>query len=279
MKHQLKVIGVIAVTCALSGMAHADDAIKGANRQINFNYERQKIEYHEYDNEGVTSGGWLDSENGSQNGFSVNYTHQFDAGGINDWYADINFAYAKGKTDYDGYLQSYVDGSLTPWQSKTDVKTTDFDLKFGKGFRFASDRVQLTPVAAYLYHTWKRDLAPGTPYGYREDYKHSALSVGLLGQVAITSRLVASAYGSIGRTLSPELTIEHSTRLDLKSRNIYTLSADLNYRITDSFDVHGGVRQTRYKYGQSDINYTSGIYEPESKSTLTNYYIGAGYAF
>jgi len=138
MKHQVKVIGVIAVTCALSGMAHADDAIKAANRQINFNYERQKIEYHEYDNEGVTSGGWLDSENGSQNGFSVNYTHQFDAWGISDWYANANFAYAKGKTDYDGYLQSYVDGSLTPWQSKTDVKTTDFDLKFGK----AADELQ-----------------------------------------------------------------------------------------------------------------------------------------
>lgn len=278
MKHEIKLICALALTCALSGLAHADDAIKAANRQVNLNYERQKIEYHEYDNEGVTNGGWLDSENGSQNGVSISYTHQFDADGVKDWYVSTSFAYAKGKTDYDGYLQSYVDGSLTPWQSKSDVKTTDFDLKFGKGFRFASDRVQLTPVGDYLYHTWKRDLAPGTPYGYREDYKHSALSLGLLGQFAITNRFVASAYGSIGRTLSPELKVEHAATLNLKSRTIYSLSFDLNYRITDSFDVHGGVQQTRYKYGQSDVEY-GGIYEPESKTTLTNYYVGAGYAF
>lgn len=278
MQQHFTILGALIAASLTIGTAQADDAIKAANRQINLNFERQKIEYHEYDTEGLTSGGWLDSENGSQNGFSIDYSHQFDAEGVSDWYFRAAFAYAKGKTDYDGYLQSAIDGSLTPWQSRTDVKTTDVDVKFGKGFRLASDRVQLTPVGAYLYHTWKRDLAPGTPYGYREDYKHSALSVGLLGQFAITSRLVASAYGSIGRTISPELTIARAGKLDLKSRNIYTMSFDLNYRITDSFDVHGGVQQTRFKYGQSDIEYGS-VYEPESKSTLTNYYVGAGYSF
>lgn len=272
-KKMASVMGIVTVTLTA---AHAEDAIRAANRQLSLEFERQKLEYHEFDNQGLTSGGWLDSENGSQNRFGLTYTVQGEAFGVRNLYFKSAFTYGEGKTDYDGYLVS--SGSLTPFQSKTDVTTSDLDMRLGKGFQAAAERVQLTPLIAYRYHTWKRDLAPGTSYGYREDYSHSALSVGLLGQLAITDSLVASLYGDFGRTLGAQLRVDHAQTLDLKSRNISVLEFGLNYRLATQFQVHGGVRQTRFRYGQSDA-LAGGTYEPESRTKLTQYFAGAGYSF
>jgi len=274
-KTMASALGIMAVTLTT---AHAEDAIQAANRQLGIEFERQKLEYHEFDNQGLTSGSWLDSENGSQNRFSLIYTVQGEAFDMRNLYFRSAFTYGEGKTDYDGYLISSSSSSLTPFQSKTSVTTSDLDMRLGKGFKVATEHVQLTPVIAYRYHTWKRDLAPGTSYGYREDYSHNALSVGLLGQLAISDSLVASLYGDFGRTLGARLRVDHAQTLDLKSRNISVLELSLNFRLATQFQVHGGVRQTRFRYGQSDA-LAGGTYEPESRTKLTQYFVGAGYSF
>jgi opacity protein-like surface antigen len=257
----------------LSSGAFAADAVKAANNQISLSFGREKVSYTEtYDNV------WMDSENGHLDQARLSYMLQGDIGPVSDVYFQSVFGYAKGKTKYDGAL-NYWDGaswSSVPYQSTTRVTNSDVSLKIGKGFSIGN-RVQLTPFLGYDYHQWKRDLGPADLGGYKEVYDHHAVSVGLLGQAAITDKLVASAWASRGRMIRARMEVEDDTTFRLKARHVTSWGLGLDYRVSGNIRVNAGYQWSKFRYGES--NEIDGFLEPDSETTLKSYYMGAGYAF
>jgi hypothetical protein len=277
---------VVAALC-MSGMAmaQADDAIKDSNRQVRLSVGGRTVEYHEYDPTGQANGNWFDSEDGTLPGLSVSYVAQGDAIGVSDLYFSAAFTYGRGKTNYDGYLQS--NGNLVaPYQTSTRTTMTDVDVKLGKGFRFADGKAQLTPYLGYSSHEWKRGSSRDM-YWVKESYEYQAASLGLLAQYAFTSRLVASAEGSYGRTLSPRMTIEGGPTLELQSKPITMLGFGMDYKLSGNWRLHAAYSMKKFQYGESSYKYwgqnSSGqsvyVMEPTSKSTFNDFYAGIGYSF
>lgn len=254
----------------LAGGAFAAEGVKGANNQISLSVGKEKISYTE-----TADGNWFNSENGRINQARIVYTLQGDFAGVREVYFQGVFGYGKGRTNYDGGLM-YADGSTTPYQARTRVTNNDVGIRLGKAFSLGS-RVQLTPFAAYDYHQWERDLAGEDDAGYKEVYDHHALSVGLLGQLALTDRLVASAWASRGKMIRARMEYEHDTTFRLKSKPVTSWGIGLDYRVNEQFRVNAGYQENRFSYGQSPVE--SGMYEPDSETRLKSWYMGAGYAF
>lgn len=266
----IAILGVLGMSCA-----HAETGIKAVNNQIGLSIGAQHIDYVEEDTYGATNTGVLDSEKGSQPGIKFHYGLQGDQLGIKDLYFKASYAYAKGKSHYDGYLQNLSTGALTPYTSSTHVSSTDAQLKLGKGFVFGQ-QAQLTPYVAYNYREWERDSSRDT-YGYLEMYSHDAVSFGLLGQYAITPKLVASFDASIGKILSAKMEVEHYTRFDLGNRPLYILEMGLDYALSPKLHLFGNYAYMQYRYGESNI--VAGFIEPNSKTKLHQIYLGTAYGF
>jgi hypothetical protein len=253
-------------------VAHAEVGIKAVNNQMGLSFGGQNVDYVEEDG----SGRFLDSEKGSQPGLKVHYSLQGDRLGIKDLYFKASYAYFKGTTHYDGFLQ-YSSGAITPYNTETHTSSTDAQLKLGKGFQVGSS-TQLTPYVAYNYREWERDLS-SDPYGYLEMYSHDAVSVGLLSQYAFTPKLVGSFDFSVGYMFNARMAIEHSSyyKFDLAKRPLFILDLGLDYALTNTWHLFGSMQYMQYHYGES--NAINGIYEPSSKSKIAQFYLGAAYAF
>ena len=266
----------IALCTVLSfSLVHAETGIKAVNNQIGLSIGAQHIDYVEEDTYGATSSGTLDSEKGWQPGIKLHYGLQGDKLGVKDLYFKASYAYAKGKSHYDGYLQNLTTGALTPYASDTHVSSTDAQLKLGKGYAVGL-KTQLTPYVAYNYREWERDSSRD-PYGYLEMYTHDALSVGLLAQYAFTSKLVLSADASIGKMFNAQMVVEHYYKFDLDKRLLYTFDIGLDYAITDAWHIFGNFQYMQYRYGESNV--IAGFIEPNSKSKIMQFYVGAAYGF
>ncbi|MEC5388165.1 hypothetical protein VVD49_20695 [Uliginosibacterium sp. H3] len=269
----LAILGVLSLN-----IAHAE-GIKAVNNQIGLSFGGQHIDYVEKDTYNVTSDGILDSEKGWQPGLKLHYSLQGDRLGIKDLYFKASYAYAKGMTDYKGYLQNLNTGALTPYNTETHTSSTDAQLKLGKGFLVGS-KTQLTPYVAYNYREWERDMS-FDPYGYLEMYSHDAASVGLLTQYAFTPNLVGSLDFSVGYMFNAQMVVENYYKFDLGKRPVYALELGLDYAITKAWHVFGNMQYMQYNYGESNTVPTviGNMVEPNSKSKILQFYVGAAYAF
>jgi opacity protein-like surface antigen len=269
----------VAVLASTISLAHANDAIERANNQVTFSVGANHLNYREIDTTGVTGGGDLDSEKGTQAAFQFSATRQFNAFNVRDLYTQASVSYARGHTSYNGYLQGYDalgNFVLEPFQNNTTSSTVDVNLKVGKGFRFGpASRAQLTPYVAYGYHNWVRDMQG--QYGYKETYSHHTLGGGLMGQYALTDRLVATVDGSAAALISPKMSADLFGDFTLKAKAQEQLVLGLDYAVTRNLHVSGSYRLTHFEYGHSDVN--NGMYEPDSKSTQQLFLVGLGYAF
>lgn len=254
----------------------AESAIAAANRQLLFSVGRHKINYVEYDNYGVTASGVLDSENGSQNGGRIGFVYQTDTADVSNLYLAASYMSARGKTKYDGHLQSFTTGAVIPYQTTSHSTTTDFQLKVGKGFAFANDRLQLTPYVSYAYHEWVRDSRTDT-YGYLELYQHQAVGLGVLGQFALTPRLVGSVDVSHNAMIDPEMEVDDGPIFYLKSKSYSSIGLGLDYALSAQWRVHADYRYTRFKYGESPV--VGGFLEPSSRTVQKTFFVGVGLAF
>jgi opacity protein-like surface antigen len=273
----MKTLFVILLSMSCIDAAHAETGIKASNRQMNFSIGRQHINYAEKDNYGLTSNGVLDTEKGTLNDIKIDYVLQGDGLGIKDLYGSVSYSYAQGKTNYDGYLQNFSTGMLTPYQTETHTSTDDLQLKIGKGFGFFSNQtMQLTPYVSYSYRKWRRDTSKD-PFGYLETYGHNAMAIGLLAQFAITQNLVASIDASEGRTFGAQMQVDKSDTFELRSRPIHAYGFGLDYAFAGNWHAVGSYQYTQFRYGESPV--VNGYIEPDSKTKVSKIYIGAGYGF
>lgn len=259
---------------ALAGAAQANESIQAANNQATFAVGSHDLEYHEIDTYGLTNGGYLDSETGHQPAFKFGLTRQGGLFGLSDIYLGASLAYAKGDTHYDGYLQGGP--SLVPYAATTRSTTTDFSLRLGRAYSFASvPDLQLTPFVGYGHQTWVRDMQGD--YGYKETYSHHLVEAGLMAQYAFTPALVGSVDASYGRTLGAEMETDGYSTFKLGSKPRTSVGVGIDYAITRQWHANASYRLTQFKYGESQD--VGGAVEPNSKSTTQEAMAGVGFHF
>lgn len=265
---------LLAACCAavvVSVPAYADDALRDVNNQVTLSAGGQHLNYVEstaqYDP--------LDSEKGTQASWQVGATVQRDILGIQDVYISASATYSNGSTHYDGYLEDNF-GFMTPYQSTTHDKTIDVDVRLGKAFRVLP-QAQIVPYIEYGSHSWIRDSS-SEAYGYYEHYRHQSVAVGILGQYAITPKLVASVDGGVGRTFAGKMTsgITDGT-FELGSSTTTAAQFGVDYAVTRHLHVHATYRISHFKYGASNV--IDNEYEPDSTTTEHLVMAGLGYSF
>jgi len=268
-------LATVLAALAMTGVAHANETIVNSNNQLSFSAGASNLNYHELDNSGVTGGSYLDSEKGTQPAFKLDLTRQGSVLGVDNIYVNTQVEFARGNTDYTGYLQDAF-GDLTPYDSRTKDTTVDVGLKVGKSFSFARvPNAQVTPYVGYSYESWIRDMSG--QYGYKETYHHSTASVGVLGQYAFTSDLVGSTDFSYGRTFGAGLSADGIADFTLGNANVYSGGVGLDYAYSKAWHINGSYSIAKFDYGQSGVS--DGYFEPNSRTIVQKFYVGVGYHF
>jgi opacity protein-like surface antigen len=268
----------VAVLASTISVAQANDTILRANNQVSFSVGAHNLDYRELDRTGVTGGGDLDSEKGTQAAFEAAIRRQGDVFGFHNIYTSVAVDVSRGHTNYDGYLQS-LDGAsgLIPFKNSTTNTTTDVIVKVGKGFALGQRaQAQVTPYLQYGFHNWVRDMQG--EYGYKETYSHHTLGGGVMGQYAFTNRIVGSVDANASATINPKMsTALFGGDFKLKTKAVESVSVGVDYALTDRLHANASYRFTHFEYGQSGVN--GGAYEPDSKTNEHLFLVGLGYSF
>lgn len=259
---------------------HAQEAMLRANNQVWVDAGAQQLRYHEDIN--ANQG---DSERGTTAAFALGASTQREVFGISNLYFSGAVRVTHGNVNYRGYLQDGVGNVVTPgYQMTTRSTATDVTLKAGKAFPFllGSWHAQLVPYATYGYHEWIRDSSRDT-YGFYERYRHHVVGAGVLGQLEVTPKLVASADFRAGAVVGGSMTLAGSSNtFTLGSKPTMVATIGLDYAIARNFHVNASYEWSKFQYGRSDttqINSTTYGYEPDSKTINQTWMVGLGYAF
>jgi hypothetical protein len=193
-------------------------------------------------------------------------------------YLGIDFSKTNGNTNYVGAPQggNYGDMRLT-----SGAQTTDIAVRYGKSYEI-SHSSSLTPYAELGYHEWIRGVNTG------ETYTHKHYGVGALAQFSPVSNLVLSANAMIGKTFDSNISvneIDHqvsSFSESLGDSTITKIGIAADFALAKNFHGNVGINRTNFEYGAGatkDNTLAGPVWEPASKTTLTNIEIGLGYAF
>lgn len=269
------------------------NAITASNNQISLQYAGINKNYEEYNSVGplgidpaLPVNAILDSENGWVHGVSVTGSAMFNLGAFCNVYVFGRGSYFDGKTDYWQPL-----GRLP---GLSNAKIWEGDFRFGKGFDLAPN-FMLTPYIGVGARSWDRDLCQGGAcfgFGFHENYRHSYVGAGLMGQFAMTPALVLTASGLVGGTFDSTLTggpLANGNpnivpfRTGLGNSTIYKIEGSLDYAFTQNFHGNVGVEYTEFRYGQSGAFVTDRFgnlgTEPDSRTRNVTVRAGLGWAF
>ncbi|GAB3625423.1 hypothetical protein PTE30175_01419 [Pandoraea terrae] len=258
--------------------ANAQEAILRANNQVWAGLGGHHLQYDER-----IDAARSDSESGTQFAGALGGVAQGTVFGLSNIYAAGSLRFARGNTQYNGYLQDNRGRVVVPsYQMDTRSTTADLTLKVGRAFPLAAGRAQLTPYASYTYHDWIRD-STRNPVGFYERYRHHVVSAGLMGQFEVTPGLVANADVRAGTMVGANMTLSGSSNtFNLGNKPVYSAGLGLDYAVARNVHVNASYEWTRFKYGRSDLTpVTPGItaYEPDSRTTQQVWMVGLGYAF
>lgn len=251
---------------SLASASFSQTPIESSNREVSAGAGYQRLQYTEY-----IDGTFADSEIGRQATPSVigGANWQGSLFGVDRVYAMGEYEFARGKTSYNGFLFSpQYPGIEFPYQSSTDIETTDFQVRLGKGFANAGDDGMLTPYIAIGHHHWERNSVPTDPYGYLENYHHSFAGLGVLAQGVLGPRLVASVEVNAGLSFgahisAPKLGLSE----DLGSERVLGLGLGLDYAVAPWFHMKLAFTDTNFRYRQSQVD--NGYFEPDSTTIQT----------
>lgn len=275
-RHRNGLISATLVLCSslVTSTAMADQTLLDANNQVTAAIGTHHLNYHE----STATMDPLDSDKGSQVAYRLAVVRQANLFGISDIYLNAVLNYSKGSTTYDGYLQNSFGRIVSPYQTSTQVKTTDASLRIGRALHFMpNDNMQLIPYIGYGYHAWVRDSS-ADQYGYYERYAHQSISAGLLGQYAFTPKLVASADISVGKTFGAKMDASDiGGRFTLGNKPIVTGSLGIDYALTRHVHLNASYQIVQFEYGKSAT--VGNYYEPDSKTVEQQFLVGIGYAF
>ncbi|VVE32637.1 hypothetical protein PPN31114_03743 [Pandoraea pneumonica] len=277
--HAVTAIALVAAALMASNV-HAQEAMLRANNQVWVDAGVQQLHYWEDIGPGKS-----DSERGNTAAFSLGASTQHQLFGISNLYFSGQVRVAHGNVDYGGYLQNLTGQVVQPsYQMTTRSTTTDVTLKAGKAlpFMLGTWHAQLVPYISYSYHEWIRDSSRD-PYGFYERYRHHVVGGGLMGQLEVTPKLVATADFRAGAMLGSSMTLAGSQNtFSLGNKPVIVAGFGLDYAVTRNFHVNTTYEWSRFQYGRSDVTQISpgnNAYEPDSKTINQTWMIGVGYAF
>jgi opacity protein-like surface antigen len=260
--------------------ANAQEAMLRANNQVWLDAGAQQLHYWE-----TIGPGKSDSERGTTAAFSLGASTQRQLFGVSNLYFSGSVRVAHGNVDYGGYLADSSGRVVQPnYQMNTRSTATDVTLKAGKAFPFhlGTWNAQMIPYVSYSYHDWIRDSS-SDPYGFYERYRHHVIGGGLMGQLEVTPKLVATADIRAGAMVGASLTLAGSQNtFTLGNKPVVVAGFGLDYAIARNFHVNATYEWSRFQYGRSGVTQvTPGVnaYEPDSKTINQTWMIGAGYAF
>jgi hypothetical protein len=234
--------------------------ITRANSQVFAGFGGQRLQYTE-----VIEGYFGDSEIGKQYGASVGASWQGDLLGVRNIYVRGQTWFARGKTAYTGFLQ-YSNGAVVPFDSSTNMETTDYLVRLGKGFGDPTDGM-IMPFVELGGHRWVRDSSSSDPYGYLEVYKHADVDVGVMAQACFSERLVGSIEISAGSTFASQIGVpSQHVSTGLKHERLFGAALSFDYAILRRLHAKIEYRQISFHYGRSKVFDTSlgPAYEPDS---------------
>jgi hypothetical protein len=269
----------IFVSC--NSMADIKD-IKATNNQISLKSISTNFDYTETgDGRLGTKMGTLDTESGDVPDYMLSESISKDLLFKND-YLGIDFIKTNGSTNYVG---APMDGSSNygSVHSTSGSQTIDLAVRYGKSYEI-SNSSSLTPYAELGYHKWLRSVNAG------ETYSHKHYGVGALAQFSPVRDLVLSANAMIGKTFDSNILANKiypyfsSLSENLGDSTIKKFGIAADYAFTKNFHGNVGINRTNFEYGASVTANNTGtlggyIWEPASKTTLTNIEVGLGYAF
>ena len=273
---KISALAVATLFATLTASAQANDAIVRSNNQATLQLGANHLDYKEYDRYDSVPGNVLDSEKGSQTSLKLGAITQRSILGVDNIVLSGSLGYTDGNTDYSGFLQNTSTGEiLGEATTSTKNRILNFDIKAGRAFKVAAD-AQVTPYVGYGYRHWVRNIQG--EYGLKETYKHHTASVGVLGQYAVSPKLVASADYSFGRTFSGKMDVSgEDLNFKLGRENSQTLGVGLDYALTKDWHLNTTYQVTKFKYGESPV--VAGFIEPDSKTVNQALYVGAGFRF
>ena len=271
-------IVVVAASCAAN--AQAQDAMLRANNQVWIGAGAQQLHYWE-----SIAPGKSDSERGTTAAFALGASTQRQLFGVSNLYFSGSVRVAHGNVDYGGYLQDFAGRVVQPdYTMTTRSTTTDVTLKAGKAipFQLGTWNAQVIPYVSYSYRDWIRDSSRD-PYGFYERYRHHVIGGGLMGQLELTPKLVATADIRAGAMVGASMTLAGSQNtFSLGSKPVVVAGFGLDYAIARNFHVNATYEWSRFQYGRSSVTQVQpgvNAYEPDSKTINQTWMIGAGYAF
>lgn len=250
---------VASAACLSSAAALADaPTVEAANDELFLGAGGQHLHYTEY-----LGSNFLDGENGKQIAYWGGASWQGQLMSVRDVYAQGQFSFSRGTTQYNGYLQSVQGQATVPYVSRTDDETSDWQLRLGKGFVDPWNTGILTPFLQLGDHRWVRNGAPTDPHGYLEIYKHKSVEAGLLAQGALSRRIVASLEIDGGTTFGATLTApSRGFSAALGKERVLGCGAGLDVALLPQLHMRLDVHDTSFRYRQSKpIN---GLIEPDS---------------
>ncbi|VVE39278.1 hypothetical protein [Pandoraea anhela] len=260
--------------------AEAQEAMLRANNQVWLGVGAQQLNYWE-----TIGPGKSDSESGTTAAFALTASTQRQLFGVSNLYFSGSVRVAHGNVNYGGYLQDRAGNVIQPdYQMSTRSTATDVTLKAGKAipFHLGTWNAQVIPYVSYSYRDWIRDSSRDR-YGFYERYRHHVVGGGLMGQMELTSKLVATADIRAGAMLGASMTLAGSQNtFSLGNKPVVVAGFGLDYAIARNFHINASYEWSRFQYGRSAATQVGpgvSAYEPDSRTINQTWMIGAGYAF
>jgi hypothetical protein len=198
-----------------------------------------------------------------------------------DVYADLNLAYAMGKTKYDGALQNLATGAFAGFhQSKTKNKI--FNAEAVGGYNFDFSQTLITLYLGLGYHEWSRDLGKNTTTGYVESYAWPYVALGIKTATALNDIF------DIGVDVKTMVLFRSKMKLDglsqkfkLGNKPQVEISLPITYKFSQIAESPLGAMAIKFipyfrqeKFGESDVVTVNtalgpiGLREPASKASV-----------
>lgn len=269
-----------AGVAVLAAGAHAQEAMLRANNQVWVGAGAQRLHYWEDIGPGKS-----DSERGTTAAFALGASTQRQLFGLSNLYFSGSVRVAHGNVSYGGYLQDVAGRVIEPnYNMTTRSTTTDVTLRAGRAFpfRLGTWNAQVVPYLSYSYRDWIRDSSRD-PYGFYERYRHHVVGAGLMGQLEIMPKLVATADIRAGAMVGSSMTLAGSQNtFTLGNKPVVAAGFGLDYAVARNLHVNATYEWSRFQYGRSDVTQVgpgTSAYEPDSKTINQTWMIGVGYAF
>ncbi|MCO5109382.1 MAG: hypothetical protein M9929_00880 [Burkholderiaceae bacterium] len=214
------------------------------NRSISAELFTLQQDYVEFDEQGLTQNGILDSESGAIPGMSAQMRWQ---GKDIPLWAQLRYQRNQGRTSYQGHLQSGT--FLVPFNAKTGNTIHQTAVAVGIPFQIRGNAVQVIPYVELAQNRWRRNLLQ-----YKERYRTQTVDIGILTQWRLSNRWTAEAAASAGRQTEGRIHVDaFQFASGFQSSGARQLKLGLAFHIDSRMEIGAHWAYTRIRHHATEI--------------------------